>query len=311
MIMSEENQVTKAIESTPPSILDDIFKDRDAINPGDVEPTEEKKAEKTQTKKVLPKNEEEPKKVVSKPMDEDDEDELVETTELQAVKKELDKVKKALADSQKWGHTNSRKLKSAIKSAHGLLEQGVLTEEETYNLIHSLESEDYEVDADLLDTNNHPFAKYINVANEKFQDLKDIFEDDEHFDKKVEAFNQFLTDADQEECEELLEELEKLKNSPLKMAKFMFKAGEKHFETYRDYLESGGLKKFLAAKNNEIEKLTRKIDKLKNKLLQYEDYDKSNLRIDELSDSEAMQTESPKSALDQLFGERDRVVKRR
>lgn len=312
--MTDIEDLKNEVVGTEPgkSALDDIFTDRDYPN-REKETFEEQPVKKEtvnpEEKSEKSKKTEEVKKVEKKEISkiDDDEGDDEPVTELEKYKKELEKSKKALADSQKWGHTNSKKLKAAIKSAQSLAEQGILTNEETKTLIQSLESEDFEVDAEMMDSNVHPITKYVNAANERFKDLKEIYEDDEMFDQKSEAFNHFLRDGDAEEIEEVLEHLESIKDSPLKIAKYMYKVGEKHFnEIYKDYMEAGGLKKFLSTKNNEIEKLNRKVDKLQKKLLQYEDYDKSNFRIDELSDSSSIQEGNYGSVFDQAAKERDK-----
>jgi vacuolar-type H+-ATPase subunit I/STV1 len=147
----------------------------------------------------------------------------------------------------------------------------------------------------------------INIANKRMADLAEIYEDDPLFNKKVESFDFYQKQASQIEKDQILEEVEHLKDHPLKLANKMLQIGEKYYnENYKELDEAGGLKELISFKNSEIERMQRKLDKLERKLSQYNDYDSPTNKIDELGDTENVVEQKPESGLDEAFGERDR-----
>ncbi len=221
---------------------------------------------------------------------------------------EVGKLRKALNDSQKWGHTNSKRLKSVVKIIGSLKEQGILNEDEFTNLNSLLSSDSEEPDVEIEKTNANPLDRFINSATKRVDDLREFYEDDVLFDKKLDAFNFFMKHSSEKEQDDLLEELESYDPNSLKLAKRLFKIGEKYYEeNYRELDEAGGLKELVTVKNTEIKKMQRKIDKLERELLQYNDYDPSTMKIDELGDTpmENLSTDKPGDVLGSLIKERD------
>ena len=289
------------------SALDEVFNERDSVIKQEIKPEIKKPKEQTlkkeQSKKEAPK--------VSKETSdaEEDEDDL-KPSEMDKLKQELEKTKKALTENQKWGRTNSQKLKSALKKIQSFTAEGTLTEEEAKDVLSLLESEvEGELEPEPYE-NLSPVQKILKVANQELENIRK-YTDDSLLDKKVRAFDFLLNNASQEEMNEILEELTELQDNPVKLAKRMLLLGEHYYdEVYKDFEESGGLKRFTEKKKSEVEKLQKKIDKLEKKLLQYEEYDKSTFRIDELSDSDKLEPVKPKSAFDEAVQERDRVQRR-
>ena len=289
------------------SVLDEVFIERDNGLKQDVKPSA-KTPEQIESPKQGAKQE-----IKKKAIEHDDDEEDVQNTssaELDKLKQELEKTKKALSENQKWGRTNSQKLKTALKKVQSFMTEGTLTEEEAKDVLSLLESEvDGELEPESYE-NLSPVQKILKVANQELKNIRK-YTDDALLDKKVRAFDFLLNNASQEEMNEILEELAELQDNPVKLAKRMLLLGEQYYdEVYKDFEESGGLKRFTKKKKSEVEKLQKKIDKLEKKLLQYEEYDKSTFRIDELSDSDKLQEVKPKSAFDEAVQERDRVHRR-
>ena len=77
----------------------------------------------------------EPEKIAAnegttKPEATKNESQIIDTPDLKNLQAELEKTKKAFADTQKYGHSNARKIKAAQKNAKMLVENGSLSDEE-------------------------------------------------------------------------------------------------------------------------------------------------------------------------------------
>ena len=286
------------------SALDEIFTERDELVKKEVKPKVEESEDKPLKKELSKK---EASKVSKEISDAEEDEDNLKPSEMDKLKQELEKTKKALTENQKWGRTNSQKLKAALKKVQSFTAEGTLTEAEAKDVLSLLESEvDGELEPEPYE-NLNPVQKILKVGNKELENIRK-YTDDALLDKKVRAFDFLLNNASQEEMNEILEELAELQDNPVKLAKRMLLLGEHYYdEVYKDFEESGGLKRFTEKKKSEVEKLQKKIDKLEKKLSQYEEYDKSTFRIDELSDSDQLQEMKPKSAFDEAVQERDRV----
>lgn len=303
------------------SSLNDIFNNNDSKNESEEadtidneKPKEPKKAsaEKPVEKKLETKKETESKESKAKAAEknpskdddnDDDEDDDVKEDPRSA---EIEKLKKALQDNQKWGHNNNRKLKKLVKVLNSLKEQDLLSEEEVGQLDNIMNLESEEDESNSLPISNDPLINLIQIADKRLMDLRDIYEDDPLFEKKQDAFGELINNSTQEEREDILDELEPLKNSPLKLAKKMYAMGAKFYEEfYKDIDDAGGIKGMVAKKNEELARLQKKVDKLTKRLLKFEDYDKPTHRIDELGDTTNVESKTHASTLEAVFAERD------
>ncbi len=317
-----ENSSEQTQEQAPVSALDEIFKERDSKK---YEDNSKEDNSKELTKEVLQLKKSKDNKIIDKNVDSKKkiEDESVEPENKSLSKKvienndddeddreiELGKLRKALNDSQKWGHTNNKRLKSVVKIINSLKEQEILNEEEFNNLSNLLNSDSEEPDIEVQKVSNDPLDKLILIANKRVADLAELYEDDPLFNKKVEAFDFCIKHSSEIERDEILEEISKFEGSSLKLAKKMYQIGEKYYnENYKELDEAGGLKELVAVKNSEVKRMQRKIDKLERELLQYKDYDIPKLNIDELGDTpmENLSTDKPGDVLGSLMIERDR-----
>ena len=217
------------------------------------------------------------------------------------LQEELEKTRKAIADTKKYGHQNARKLKNALKLTQELVESGALSEEEAKSLFESLES-----DAEEDVAPSHPFGNMFKVANQELANMRK-YSDDELLDDKVKAFDFFLSTAPQDEVKEALEELSDLSDDPIKLTKRMLAIGKQYYDgSYKDVITAGGIHGYITRKHEEVEKLNKTIDKLTKKLSQYEDFDKPRYRINEMGESDGISEDSITS----LFNERDKVKRR-
>ena len=103
-----------------------------------------------------------------------------------------------------------------------------------------------------------------------------------------------------------MEELTDLIDDPIKLTKKMLAIGKLYYdESYKDIANAGSVQNYIKEKHQEIDKLSKSIDKLTKKLAQYEDYDQPRHRISEVGES----NDTPLTKRDpaaELFDERDR-----
>jgi len=228
-----------------------------------------------------------------------------EPSQLDLLRKKLEKTEKVLADNQRYGRTNAQKVKAALKVAQQLAEDGILDESEARGLLDALqtEGEDHSVYPS-PSSPAHLFAPIFRVANKELENIRK-YTDDDRLQDKVEAFDWFLSTSSDEEREQALEDLTELLDNPVKLAKRMLSIGQDVYDgSYRAIREAGGVKNCLAQKEQVIEKLQKNIDKLEKKLLQYEDFDKPSWRLDEMMEDHS--SAPAPDTISALFDERDR-----
>ena len=249
----------------------------------------------------------------------DDAEESGDVPELELLKKEVEKNKKSLLDAQKWGTKNSQKVKYALKKLNALIENGSFTEDEENEAVNLRKMLETDIDAPFDDekasnTNKHPISKYIDIASEKLGVMKELSDDPETFYKKYRAFEVSLVDYKSDEMELLADELSELKDNPIKLAKKIMDMGEQYYnEYYKEFEETGGYRNLIQKRNKENENLKKEIDKLKKKLLTYEDFDNPKYRIGEDStvDSGDESAEESKDPFESMEQSRDSRLKNR
>jgi hypothetical protein len=244
---------------------------------------------------------------LEKPLKEEDDP----PSELEALHKKLEKTEKVLAENHKYGRSNAQKVKNAVKAVQRFADDGLLAEEEAKELLGTLYSEGEEAeDEDASRFQASPFVSIFKVANKELENILK-YTDDPHLQDKVNAFDYFLSVGSKEEIEQVLEDLTDLLDDPLKLARKMLAIGQDVYEeSYKGIKAAGGFKNYLSVKDQEIEKLQKKLDKLEKKLLQYEDFDKPRYRIDETGSPGMGDVDGSKPANDTistLFDERDKV----
>lgn len=228
---------------------------------------------------------------------------------------EIDVIRKRLEDNQSYSRTIRQNRDSAVAYVNKLIEEGDLPEEQASQLISILKSNTVKEPEGLTasekkDVSSHPFQKFYDIANQDvIQTYLDVTEDD-HYRDKVNAFDAFMTDASQEELEQLHKDLSNLEKKPVALLKKMLAVGQEYLdEGYDDYRKSGGFRKYSSIKKNEIEVLQNKVDKLNKKLSQYESYDKPTYSLEEASESTSKRQKSD-DVLTEFFTERDAVRRR-
>lgn len=233
----------------------------------------------------------------------------VPSSEVKALQEELIKSRKAITDTQKFGHHKARQLKNALKITQELVTNGSLSQEEAQSLVESLGKDDHETEADVSPYESHPFAPVLKIANAELATLRK-YSDDDLLDEKVKAFDYFLNLAPLEDIQEALDDLTELSDEPIKLTKKMLAIGQHYYDTgYKDIKAAGGVFAYIDKKNQDIDQLHKTIDKLNKKLSQYEDFDKPRYRIAEtgngVGDSDRIQ-----DTMTALFEERDKVRRR-
>ena len=237
-------------------------------------------------------------------------------SEIEELRKKLEKTEKILAENHKYGRSNAQKIRNAVKAVQKFADDGLLAEEEAKELYQALHAEGEETAQDdgglyqATSSQTSLFAPIFKLANKELENILK-YTDDEHLQDKVNAFDYFLSVGSKEEIEKVLEDLSDLLDNPLKLARKMLSIGnEVYEESYKGIKEAGGFKNYLSKKEEEVEKLRKKVDKLEKKLLQYEDFDKPRYRMDETGSPGTGNVEGGKPANDTisaLFDERDKA----
>lgn len=305
----DEKVTTKTVAESAEPIendadeLDDIFSEA-TPEKGTKEPTKAKEDKpKKEEKKEKPVSKEDAKKAeiikLKKELQEDsDEDEtpLLKGSD----SAEFEKTKKALSETKKWAHTNSQKLKNALKKIDEYKAANVFSDEEYNDLSAALTSEAPEIDYDEVEST--PIQTILKLSVDEVENIRK-YTDDEQLDDKLDAFSFFLADADKDEVDEAIADIYSLRADKTKMTKKMLSVGKKYYdEVYKDVKEAGGYKKFVAKKNDEVRKLQKKIDKLTKLVSQYDgDFDTPTNKIDELTDSDNFK-EGKLDVYEDIFG---------
>jgi hypothetical protein len=246
---------------------------------------------------------------LEKPSKEDDEP----PSEVEVLRTKLEKTEKTLAENHKYGRSNAQKVKNALKVVQRFADDGLLAEEEAKELLQTLhlEGEEGSEDDDATRYQTGLFAPIFKVANKELENILK-YTDDDRLQDKVNAFDYFLSVGSKEEIEQVFEDLSDLLDDPLKLARKMLSIGQEVYEeSYKGIKEAGGFKNYLLQKDQDIEKLQKKLDKLEKKLLQYEDFDKPRYRIDETGSpgGDAERGRPGNDTISALFDERDKVRK--
>jgi len=303
--MSEENALIGHDEKVEAPVAPrvDPFSEMEAERK--VEPSQDNKKDQEPIKEKPSKAKEpvenkEEQKEPAKETDQEDDD----NSEVELLKKDIEKNKKSLLDAQKWGTKNSQKVKYTLKKLSALIENASFTEDEEKEVASLKQMLESDMDAPFeeeksANTNHHPISKYVDIASEKLETMKELSDDTESFRKKYRAFEISLLDYKADEMELLADELDELKDNPVKLAKKIMELGEQYYnEYYKEFEETGGFRNLIQKRNKENEKLKKEVDKLKKKLLTYEDFDTPKYRIGEDHSIETTEDESSDSSND-------------
>ena len=221
--------------------------------------------------------------------------------ELEALQQELTRTQKRLTENQQYGRHNAQRLKQALKITQELVQEGSLSEDEALRLKEALETDAQE---EVVASDPHPFARILSIANQELETIR-RYTEDTSLDDKVRAFDHFLVIASPQDQEQALEDLQEVLDQPLALAKKMLAFGQQYQSSYQATKKAGGLQALLEQKDQEIATLSKKLDKLTQKLSQYEDYDKPRYRLE---DRGPFGAEAPlKDTVSSLFDERDRA----
>jgi hypothetical protein len=173
----------------------------------------------------------------------------------------------------------SMKLKNYEKRIAKLLNDGEIDSEYAEKLLSDISHDE---DSEDVDSDLNEFQKLIKIGSNGLdryrESIKDgIIDEDILLDKKVESFDFFMNEASHEEKVKVFEQLEKLKDKPILLAKKMLSIGNEYYEeAYKDFDEAGGFKRFKEKSNQEKEKLNKQVDKLNKEVLrlkeQYENF---------------------------------------
>lgn len=228
-------------------------------------------------------------------------DQAIDSADLKTLQAELEKTKKAFTDTQKYGHSNARKIKAAQKKARMLAENGSLSDDEAQGLLELLENEYEEVE----ETSSDPLKNILKIANRELENFAK-YSEDPLLNEKIKSFDLLLSFADEKEVQEILEELNDSIDDPIKLAKKMLSLGDQfHKNSGSEIIATGSIANYIKKQKEEIQKLNKNIDKLTKKVSEYEDYDQPRQRISEVGESKDASAEK-RTSIESLFSDRDR-----
>jgi hypothetical protein len=202
-----------------------------------------------------------------------------DNSEAESFKEELQKSENARKNARDMLSKVSMKLKNYEKRIAKLLNDGEIDSEYAEKLLSDISHDE---DSEDVDSDLNEFQKLIKIGSNGLdryrESIKDgIIDEDILLDKKVESFDFFMNEASHEEKVKVFEQLEKLKDKPILLAKKMLSIGNEYYEeAYKDFDEAGGFKRFKEKSNQEKEKLNKQVDKLNKEVLrlkeQYENF---------------------------------------
>ena len=253
----------------------------------------------------------EPEKIAAnegttKPKATKNESQIIDTPDIKILQAELENTKKAFTDTQKYGHSNARKIKAAQKHAQSLVASGSLSEDEAQTLLELLENE-YE---EIAETSSDPLSNILKIANSELANFVK-YNEDPLLNEKIKSFDLLLSFSSEKEVREILEELNDLVDEPIRLAKKMLSLGDEfHKKSGSEIIATGSIPNYIKKQQEEIQKLNKTIDKLTKKMAEYEDYDQPQQRISEVGESKDASIEK-RNSIDSLFSERERQDQRR
>lgn len=206
---------------------------------------------------------------------------ISEHPEFKKLKEEVSRAEQRRKGTENSWKELSNKLKAYQKSVKKIMDEGIITEEEGKYLLDEVSHSGMDIEED-GSADESPMQKLFRVADNGIEKIREavqegIADEDPLMDKKIRAFNFFLKDATKKEIDKALDDLSKLDEEPIKLAKKLLSIGQKYYEdAYGEYDEVGGLKGFKKKYQDKIEELEKTIDKQNKEILKfrekYEDY---------------------------------------
>jgi polyhydroxyalkanoate synthesis regulator phasin len=180
-------------------------------------------------------------------------------------------------ENQKFARSVNQKFTEALKVIDGLVDEGEMSEDISGKLLSILKKDALEFPKNDFATkgeeeSDHPFDKHKKRLDQGlYQTYIEVSEDHEAF-SKLRAFDQYLMEADEQELSQLDKELSDIK-SPMSLLKKILSVGQGFLEEgLGEFYKQGGFRKYIAAQKKETATLKAEIDKLTQKIEQYECY---------------------------------------
>lgn len=260
-------------------------------------------------KEKIPEKQKEEVKESNKPIEpkdnDDDEDDQPEHVVA------LEKTKKSLSDTKKWGNSINMKLKGGLRELQNAFAEGDIDESVFNRLSEALHSDHEEPKEEPSNRDLNPLSSLIQTAKSRMEYLKEALVDDESFDDKLDAFDFLMHISSGEDKNKLIKELSVLKDNPIKLAKKIYLIGQENIKMYQEIQEAGGFKPLLEEKDAIIKKKQNRIDKLEKRVSEYEGNDKGTNRIDELGLNVSAPVQQKGDLLTMALSKRDAAVRAR
>jgi hypothetical protein len=221
---------------------------------------------------------------------------------------ELEKMQRAMKETQRWGNETKKKLEAYKRAVEKYKEEGILNDDEAGSLLDHTRYEEHE-------TQDKPLiVQYAEIWDRELDNLRKYSSDTDDIDQKVIAFQHMLQNSTAAEIEEVLGDLKDLiGKDDVAFTRKMLDYGKQYFdEVYSDIHEAGNLKNLkkrhdekIAEYEKKIVTLNKEIAKLKEK---YEDDTAPTYRIPDTGNQSKRKNPSSGDAAD-IFKNRHAAYK--
>lgn len=196
--------------------------------------------------------------------------------ELDKLKSEIEELEKRRKGSQKQATELSQKLKTYQKKIAKYTEEGLLGEEDAQNLLNDVLHDDAHEEEQESDS----YVSILRIGNKGIDRIRQsieegLLDEDEELDEKVKCFDMCMADSSTDEKLAILDELVKVKDDPVRLAKKMINIGKSYYDdVYKEVKEVGSLRQFKAKHDKKVAELQKKIDNKDKEILRYkQDYE--------------------------------------
>lgn len=200
-----------------------------------------------------------------------------ENKEESELKQAYSKLEKSYKDTQKAFHEDRKKLSAYRRAVQSMVDEGILTEEESQTLMDHTK---FEGSVDVATSNNPQSSnliKYANIWEKELEYMRRYSTNTDDIDQNIRAFQHLYDTSSRQEKEAILEDLSYYEDDEVELTKQMLLMGSQHnSEIYSDISDAGGVKKLKEKYSKEIEILQKKLDKTEKQYIKlkqkYEDY---------------------------------------
>lgn len=188
--------------------------------------------------------------------------------------KEIEKLNRALKDTQKSFHEDRKKLSAYKKAVEKLKAEGTILDEEASLLLDHTRFENEPVD----EADEPTLSKYARIWDKEIEYMRKYSTNAEDINQSIYAFQHLIQASSDKERQEIIDELSQYEDNEVELTKQMIEMGRQYNnEIYADIHKAGSIRNLKSILYKKEEELQKKVDKLQkqydNLKRKYEDYD--------------------------------------